>query len=111
MKAPQNFAEKIKGYKLQVNGEGYSLGDSMGSPNHLWIYPQITKYNSNVIMLEFDWKNETYSINIARHGEGTNFHKTIPHKKFDALYFYSFHNFIRWTEMRITSFILEFYND
>ncbi len=108
MKAPQNFAEKIKGYKLQVNGEGYSLGDSMNAPNIVWIYPE--RKSANVIMLEFDWKNETYSINIARHGDGTNFHKTIP-KQFDTLYFYSFHNFIRWTEMRITSFILEFYND
>jgi hypothetical protein len=110
MNAPQNFAQKIKGYKLTVRGEDYSLGDSMGSPNTVWIYPKVTKHNSNVIMLEFDWRNETYSVNIARQGEGTNFHHTIPHKKFDALYFLSFDKFIRWIGMRITSFNMYFYN-
>ena len=101
MNAPQNFAQKIKGYKLAVKGELYSLGDSDGADNRVWIYPE--RKSSNVAMLEFDWKNETCSINIARQGDGTNFHQTIPPIKFDARYFLSFDKFIRWIEMRITS--------
>ena len=101
MKAPINFAHKIKGYKFNANGIEYSLGDSMGLDNEVWIYPQ-TPNHRNVINICFDWKKENYVVNIARTGDGTNFHTTLKAFAFVRRdYFTSFGNFIYWLETNL----------
>ena len=101
MKAPINFAQKIKGYKFNANGIEYSLGDSMGLDNELWIYPQ-TPNHRNVINIEFNWRKEYYIINVARSGDGMNFHTTLPASPFGREdYFISFDNFIWWLETKL----------
>jgi hypothetical protein len=108
MKAPENFAEKINGYKFTTKGEIYSLGYNMDSPNKVWIYPEGKSYI--VTMLEFDWRKETFSINIAKTGE-EEFFKKIPPNNFDARYFLSFDKFIKWMAWRADSMNHSIYNN
>ena len=108
MKAPENFAQKIKGYRFTTKGESYLLGDSDGADNKVWIYPE--GKTSIVTMLEFDWKKETFSINIAKPGDGENFFKHIPPNNFDARYFLSFDKFIKWIAWRADEMSKSIYN-
>jgi hypothetical protein len=99
MKAPQNFAQKIKGHKFESSdGKPFQLGDSMGDRNHMWIYP--VRYSRNVIMVEFDWKRETYKLNIARQGDGNNFHTILPAEKFGRTHFLDFRAFNMWISIQ-----------
>lgn len=76
MKAPQNFAQKIKAHKLTVCGMQYYLGDSMGANNVVWIYPK--NKSANVICMEFNWEKQWYAVKVAKAGDGNNFHTTLP---------------------------------
>jgi hypothetical protein len=99
MKAPQNFAEKVKGYTLTSGFYKYGLGDTNGRNDMLWIYP---KANSpNVIMLEFDWSKHTYNICVARGGDGINFHTTNEGNSFNPQYFRTFDLFIEWLRLKV----------
>ena len=100
MKAPQNFAQKIKGHKLMVSGMEYKLEDSMGQDNKLWIYPK--NKSANVICMEFNWEKQFYTIKVAKTGEGNNFHTTLP--AFDFVrtsQFLSFGAFNSWMIAKI----------
>lgn len=99
MNAPQNFAEKIKGHSFESSdGIPFRLGDSMGDSNHMWIYPQLPC--RNVILVEFDWKRETYTLNIARSGDGINFHTKFPAEKFGPTHFLDFKRFNMWISIQ-----------
>jgi len=99
MKAPQNFAEKIKGHWFESSDRiPFLLGDSMGSSDKMWIYPQ--SKSANVIMLEFDWKRETYSLNIVKQGDGNNFHTTFSTLKFGPTHFLDFQKFNMWISIQ-----------
>ena len=63
MKAPINFAEKVKGHKLKVGSLGYRLGDSGGDNNKVWIYPEGDTHN--VIRMDFNWEKQYYVVNIV----------------------------------------------
>jgi len=100
MKAPQNFAQKIKGHKLTVCGMNYELEDSFGTDNKLWIYPKNT--SANVICIEFHWEKQFYTIKVAKTGEGNNFHIILP--AFDFVrtsQFLSFGAFNSWMIAKI----------
>jgi hypothetical protein len=100
MKAPQNFAQKIKGHKLTVCGMKYELGDSGGADNKLWIYPQ--NKSANVICMEFNWEKQFYTIKVAKTGGGNTFHTTLP--AFDFVrtsQFLSFGAFNSWMIAKI----------
>ena len=100
MKAPQNFAQKIKGHKLTVCGMKYELGDSDGADNQLWIYP--VNKSANVIRMEFNWEKQWYGVYIAKTGGGNNFHTTLP--AFDFVrtsQFLSFGAFNSWMIAKI----------
>jgi hypothetical protein len=100
MKAPQNFAQKIKGHKLMVGGMKYELNDSMGQDNKLWIYPK--NKSANVICMEFNWEKQFYTIKVAKTGEGNNFHTSLP--AFDFIrtsQFLSFGAFNSWMIAKI----------
>jgi hypothetical protein len=100
MKAPQNFAQKIKGHKLTVGGMQYYLGDSDGADNQLWIYP--VNKSANVIRMEFNWEKQFYTIKVAKTGDGNNFHTTLP--AFDFVrtsQFLSFGAFHSWMVAKI----------
>jgi hypothetical protein len=100
MKAPQNFAQKIKGHKLIVCGMKYELGDSGGVDNALWIYP--ANKSANVICMEFNWEKQFYTIKVAKTGDGRNFHIILP--AFDFVrtsQFLSFGAFNSWMIAKI----------
>jgi hypothetical protein len=100
MKAPQNFAQKIKGHKLTVNGMKYELGDSGGVDNKLWIYP--ANKSANVICIEFNWEKQWYAVKVAKTGDGRNFHIILP--AFDFVrtsQFLSFGAFNSWMIAKI----------
>jgi hypothetical protein len=100
MKAPQNFAQKIKGHKLTVCGMKYELRDSYGANNKLWIYPQ--NDSANVICMEFNWEKQWYEVSIAKTGDGNNFHTYLP--TFDFVrtsQFLSFSAFNSWMIAKI----------
>ena len=99
MKAPQNFAERIKGYKLTSGFYKYQLGDNGLQDNRVWIYPQSNC--SNAVMLEFDWKEHTYKISIARRGDGNHFHTTYEGNRFNPQYFRTFDLFIHWLRQKL----------
>ena len=99
MNAPQNFSQKIKGHYIESSdGKPFQLGDSMGDPNDMWIYP--VRQSRNVIMVEFDWKRETYKLNIARQGDGVNFHTKLPAEKFEPIHFLDFKRFNMWISIQ-----------
>jgi hypothetical protein len=100
MKAPQNFAEKIKGHRLFVNGMFYELGDSSGANNIVWIYPK--NKSANVICIEFNWEKQYYEVKIVKSGAGRNFHTILP--AFDFVrtsHFLSFGAFNSWMVAKI----------
>lgn len=100
MKAPINFAEKVKGHKLKVGSLGYRLGDSGGDNNKVWIYPEGDTHN--VIRMDFNWEKQYYVVNIVNTGDGQNFHTTLP--AFDFVrtsQFLSFASFISWMIAKI----------
>jgi hypothetical protein len=100
MKAPQNFAKKIKGHKLTVCGMKYELGDSDGANNKLWIYP--VNKSANVICMEFNWEKQFYTIKVVKTGDGNNFHIILP--AFDFVrtsQFLSFSAFNSWMIAKI----------
>ena len=100
MKAPINFAEKIKGHEIKVGGRWYILGDTDGSNNELWIYP---KWNShNVMNIYFDWEKENYAVRLVKTGDGRNFHTTLPAFAFvRTSQFKSFDSFNSWMIAKI----------
>ena len=100
MKAPQNFAQKIKGHKLTVGGMQYELGDSFHSDNKLWIYPK--NKSANVICMEFNWEKQWYAVHIAKTNDGVTFHTSLP--AFDFVrtsQFLSFGAFNSWMIAKI----------
>ena len=100
MKAPQNFAKKIKGHKLTVCGMQYELEDSFASDNKLWIYPK--NKSANVICMEFNWEKQFYTIKVAKTGGGNTFHIILP--AFDFVrtsQFLSFGAFNSWMIAKI----------
>ena len=100
MKAPKNFAQKIKGHKLMVGGMQYELNDSFHSDNKLWIYPK--NKSANVICMEFNWEKQWYGIHIAKVGDGENFHTTLPAFSFvRTSQFLSFGAFNSWMIAKI----------
>jgi hypothetical protein len=101
MKAPVNFAERVKGFRLASGFYNYhlDLGDSMGDNNRVWLYPQSD--SPNVIMLEFDWKDHTYKICVARGGDGINFHTVNENNPFNPQYFRTFDLFIDWLRQKL----------
>ena len=101
MKAPINFAQKIKGHEIKVGVRRYVLGNSMGVNNQLWIYPQTPTKARNVINIHFDWSKERYVINIAKSGDGVNFHTTLKAWKLNPKNFTSFNNFLWWLENKL----------
>ena len=100
MKAPINFAQKIKGHEIRVGRLRYVLGDTNGSNDELWIYPQ---WNSNNVMnIYFDWKKENYVVRLAKNGDGMNFHTTLPAFAFvRTTQFKSFASFNSWMIAKI----------
>jgi hypothetical protein len=104
MKAPQNFAQKISRHKLTVCGMQYELGDNMGQDNKLWIYPQ-NPSSRNVILMEFNWEKQFYTVKVATNGVGEIFHTTLP--AFDFVrtsQFLSFAAFNSWMIAKLEDF-------
>lgn len=99
MKAPINFTEKIKGYYIKSNGRLYKLGDDAGWNNRIWVYPDYP--TNNVFRIDFNWREETYNVNVVKKNEGSNFHNYLPAVKFPAHKFLSFSGFTNWLEMEI----------
>ena len=108
MKAPQNFAQSLKGYTLTTKGKNYLLDVSIDEPNKVWIYPE--DKSSIVTMLEFNWRYETFSINIAKPGDGEEFFKRIPPNKFDCGGFVSFDKIIKFMGWRADAMDKSIYN-
>jgi hypothetical protein len=94
MKAPQNFTERVKGFRLATGWLNYHLDAHRHRDNIVWIYPQ--RESSNVIMLDFDWERQTYDVCVARNGDGTNFHTINENNPFNPQYFRTFDLFIEW---------------
>ena len=99
MKAPQNFTERVKGFKLASGFYNYHLDAHRHRDNIVWIYPQ--SQSPNVIMLEFDWSNHTYKVCVVRSGDGTNFHTTNEGNSFNPQYFRTFDGFIEWLRLKV----------
>jgi hypothetical protein len=96
MKAPINFVERVKGFKLASGFYNYHLDAHRHSI--VWIYPQ--SECSNVIMLEFDWKEQKYKIYVVRSEDGVNFH-TNEENSFNPQYFRTFDLFIEWLQLKV----------
>lgn len=99
MRAPINFAERVKGHKIQFGSRKYELGGAGGADNALWIFPKWNSYN--VIYMEFNWEEETYVVRLARSGDGVNFHTTLSTFKIKKQYFKSFPKFNSWMVAQI----------
>jgi hypothetical protein len=93
MKAPINFVERLTGYVIHTYWLSYNLQTIYGKDNILWIYPQWNSTNS--IRLDFDWSKHTYSVCVAKNGDGANFHTTHT-MQFNPNDFKSFDLFIKW---------------
>jgi hypothetical protein len=98
MKAPQNFVERVKGFKLASGFYNYHLDAHRHRDTIVWIYPQSDC--RNVIMLEFDWKDHTYKVCVVRSGDGVNFH-TTEGNSFNPKYFKTFPLFIEWLQLKV----------
>lgn len=98
MKAPINFVERVKGFKLASGFYNYHLDAHRHRDTIVWIYPQ--SECSNVIMLEFDWKEQKYKICVVRSGDGVNFH-TNEENSFNPQYFRTFDLFIEWLRLKV----------
>ncbi len=98
MKAPINFVERVKGFKLASGFYNYYLDAHRHRDTIVWIYPQ--SECSNVIMLEFDWKEHKYKICVVRSGDGTNFHINEGNS-FNPQYFRTFDLFIEWLQLKV----------
>lgn len=95
MKAPVNFAERIKGHKFKLGSLGYRLGDSGGDNNKVWIYPQFQ--TRNVIRMDFNWEKQYYVVNVVKQGDGSNFHTiSSPFPFVQTYHFKSFDDFMFW---------------
>jgi hypothetical protein len=99
MKAPQNFTERVKGFRLASGLYNYHLDAHRHTDNIVWIYPQ--SKSPNVIMLEFDWSNHTYKVCVARNGDGINFHTTNENNSFNPKYFRTFPLFTKWLQLKV----------
>lgn len=99
MKAPINFAQKIKSYTLPAGLRNYKLGDAGGADDKMWIYPIVG--GSNVIRIDFDWKNHTYTLKVAYQGSGTNFHTMVEPKEFHPSWFQSFDSFLQLIQTKL----------
>ena len=99
MKAPINFVERVKGFRLASGFYNYHLDAHRHRDTIVWIYPQ--SECSNVIMLEFDWKEQKYKICVVRSGDGTNFHTTNEGNSFNPQYFRTFDLFIEWLRLKV----------
>jgi hypothetical protein len=109
MKAPINFAKRIKGYKMPGSWSNVYLGDCMGADDKVWIYPK-DKSTPNSIMLEFRWDEEEYRVCISKNGDGTNFHTILKPWKFNPKFFTSFDTFIGWLFEKLGEWGNHFYN-
>ena len=108
MKAPINFAQKINGHIIKTGpfpGDYvYKLSADDFIGNQVWIYPQ-SPNSRNVILMEFNWEKQFYTIKIARSGDGNNFHTTLP--AFDFVrtsQFLSFAAFHSWMVAKLEDF-------
>lgn len=102
MKAPINFSEKIKGHKLVAGFRNYRLGNvEDGSDNKMWVYPDAT--TNSVIRVDFNWERHTYTILVARTGNGSNFHTKVDAKEFHPSWFKSFDTFLQLIQTKLTN--------
>lgn len=98
MKAPVNFAQKIKGHKFNfgLGNLSYTLGDSGGDNNKVWIYPE-KGTTRNVIRMDFNWEKQYYVVNVVKQGDGSNFHTiSSPFPFVQTHHFKSFDDFMFW---------------
>ena len=95
MKAPINFAKRVRGYKMPGSWSNVYLGDNEGDDDKVWIYPK-NKSTPNSIMLQFRWETEEYMVCIAKNGDGPNFHTRLKPWRFNPTSFTSFDKFIGW---------------
>lgn len=101
MKAPINFSEKIKGHNLVAGHRNYRLGDAGGVDDKMWIYP--IEGGNNVIRIDFNWEKHTYTILVARTGNGSNFHTLVEPKEFYPSWFKSFDTFLQLIQTKLTN--------
>jgi hypothetical protein len=99
MKAPQNFTERVKGFRLASGFYNYHLDAHRHRDTIVWIYPKAK--SPNVIMLEFNWKEQTYKVCVAKNGDGPNFHTVNKGNSFNPGYFKTFDLFICWLRVKI----------
>ena len=78
MKAPQNFAQRVDGHIINGSKYKYRLAADTSIGNEVWIYPHNSGDSANIIRMDFNWQKGYYVINIAKYGDGTNFHTTLP---------------------------------
>lgn len=102
MKAPINFAQKIKSYKLPVGFRNYTLGDSNGADDKMWIHSELGDWN-NSLRIDFNWSNNTYTIKVAKKGNGSNFHTITEPQQFHPSWFQSFDTFIQLIQTKLNT--------
>ena len=108
MKAPENFAQKVDGHIIKTGpfpGDYvYKLSADGSIGNQVWIYPQ-NPSSRNVILMEFNWEKQFYTVKVATSGVGEIFHTTLP--AFDFVrtsQFLSFAAFNSWMIAKLEDF-------
>jgi hypothetical protein len=101
MKAPINFAQKIKNYQLNAGFVDYQLGDVYGADDTMWVIPIIGGVNA--IKIDFNWERNTYTIKVAKRGDGSNFHVIVEPQEFHPSSFKSFDAFLELLQTKLTT--------
>lgn len=100
MNAPINFAERVAGHLFSTGNGEYKMSDNLGADNKIWIFPNWKSYN--VILMEFDWGRETYTVKVVARGQYANFHNILPPQPIlEKELFQTFFDFETWMKSRM----------
>ena len=100
MKAPINFSERLHGYELEVDGEGFEITTNIRLNNMLWIKSK--DRTTNCLGLLFNWEREQYDIVVINNLSGTSdYSRSKQDLGFSPHKFRTFDSFIQCTSALI----------
>jgi hypothetical protein len=97
MKPIKNFAEKLHGLDISVDGSGFMLS---ATETELWVIPP--DWGKNTLCIQFDWEGRKKRYCWVKTGEGRAFYKEQRWESFNPENFKKFDVFMNyWLKKRI----------